>query len=128
MGKSTKLALRILIAICISLFFTFIAWYGLLYVPDGYVSDALYQSTGAADGQIVIIGIDERALDEIGPLPWDRSIMADVIMTLNSSSAKPSVIGVDVLYSGNSAYADSDQYLANAAGTGNVVVASIATS
>ncbi len=127
MGKSLKLALRILIAICISLLFTFIAWDGLLYIPDGYVSDALYQSTGAADGQIVLIGIDEKALDEIGPLPWDRSIMADVIMSLNSSLAKPSVIGVDVLYSGNSAYIDSDQYLANAAGTGNVVVASIAT-
>ena len=128
MGKRFKLAIRIICAICFSSLFTFIAWYGLLYVPDAYVSDALYQSTGASDGQIVVIGIDEKALDEIGPLPWDRSVIADVIMILNSANVKPAVIGVDVLYSGKGSSPSSDEYLATAVERGgNVVVASIAT-
>nr|WP_297706795.1 adenylate/guanylate cyclase domain-containing protein [uncultured Butyrivibrio sp.] len=127
MGKRAKLALKIVSAFCLSAIFTIICAKGLLYVPDGYVSDALYQSTGAADGQIVVIGIDETALDELGPLPWDRSIIADVIMYLNSIEKKPAVIGVDVIYSGSGASEASDEYLARAAEAGNVVVACTAT-
>ncbi len=127
MKKSLKLAARIITAICIASVFTAIAAGGGLYVPDAYVSDALYQSVEAADGEIVVIGIDEKAIEELGPLPWDRSIIADVINYLNSSDVIPAAIGVDVMYSGNSSSQASDSYLAGAASRGNVVVACAAT-
>ena len=122
-----KWPLRVLSALCISCIFTLVAAKGLLYVPDQYVSDLLYQATGGSDGEIVVIGIDEKALDELGPLPWDRSVMGDVIYCLNSLEDKPAVIGVDVMYTGDGASEASDIYLASAAAQGNVVVACNAT-
>jgi adenylate cyclase len=127
MKKRTKRLLAILSAVLTALLFTLIAGKGILYVPDGYVSDVLYQRTGASDGCITVIGIDEKAIEELGPFPWDRSVMADIIMYLNSADEKPAVIGVDVLYSGEGASRASDEYLAAAAGEGNVVVACAAT-
>ncbi len=127
MGKQLKWAIKLLVAFVIATFFTFVAAKGFLYDPDQYMSDKLYQRVGVSDGQIVVIGIDERALEELGPLPWDRSIMADVIMYLASAQEQPSVIGIDVLYSGESASAASDEYLAYAAANSEVVVACAAT-
>jgi adenylate cyclase len=109
--------------IAISLLFVAISGSGLLSAPDGYLSDALYQETGAADGEITVIGIDEKAIEELGPFPWDRSVMGDVLMFLNSAEEKPAVIGIDVLYAGSGASESSDEYLAAAASESNVVVA-----
>ena len=127
MKKETKQVMKILAAVFLASLFTLIAAKGLLYVPDAYVSDALYQSVDAADGEIVVVGIDEKAIDELGPLPWDRSVIADAIFYLNSIDDGPAVIGIDVMYSGNSASIPSDEYLAEAASKGNVVVACAAT-
>ena len=127
MKKNLVWIIRIVVALSISLAFSVIAYMGLLYVPDAYVSDALYQSVSSSDGQIVVIGIDEKAIDELGSLPWDRSIMADVIMYLNSTDNDPAVIGVDVLYSSESPSEESDNFLAAAASNGNVVVTCAAT-
>ena len=127
MKKRLKDTLTILIIFALSFLFTAIAASGLLLVPDGYVSDALYRSIGAADGEITVIGIDEKAIEELGPFPWDRSVMGDVLMYLNSADEKPAVIGVDVLYTGAGASESSDEYLAMAASEGNVVFACAAT-
>ncbi len=118
---------KLIYAFCAALLFTLIAASGLLYVPDNYVSDALYQHASVTDGDIVVVGIDERALQELGPLPWDRSIMGDIIFYLNSAEVKPAVIGVDVIYQGDGPSEGSDHYLAEAAKEGNVVMAGSAT-
>ena len=122
-----KWLIRGVMAVFIALLISFIAGSGILYDPDQYVSDMLYQSAGASDGEILVIGIDEKALEELGPFPWDRSVMADVILYLNSAEVKPLVIGVDVLYAGSGISESSDEYLAMAASPGNVVVAANAT-
>ena len=118
---------KLIYALCAAFIFTLTAALGLLYVPDNYVSDAFYQHTSVTDNEIVVVGIDERALEELGPLPWDRSIMGDVIFYLNSQDAAPAVIGVDVIYQGSSPSEGSDHYLAEAAKKGNVVMAASAT-
>jgi adenylate cyclase len=123
MSKRIRLISVVVIIILLSAVFAAISGSGLLSAPDGYLSDALYQSTGAADGEITVIGIDEKAIEELGPFPWDRSVMGDVLMYLNSAEVKPAVIGVDVLYAGSSASESSDEYLAAAASEGNVVFA-----
>ena len=108
---------------------TCIAATGLLSSPDGTVSDALYHSPSATDGEIVVIGIDQAALDVLGPMPWPRSYMADAIAFLNADEeTAPAVIGIDVLYAGESADPEADTYLAEIAGEyGNVVTAGAAT-
>lgn len=47
--------------------FTLLAGLGVLRVPDLAVSDVLYQRRMASDGEIVLVGIDQKALEELGP-------------------------------------------------------------
>lgn len=108
---------------------TGIAASGVLSTAENTVSDALYQHPAATDGEIVIIGMDQYALEMLGPLPWPRSYMADVVSYLNADPENaPAVIGLDVLYIGHSGDPDADAALADAAAMGgNVVVAGAAT-
>jgi serine/threonine-protein kinase len=45
---------------------------------------------------VVIIEIDRKSIDEIGPWPWPRSYLAEVITTI--AAADPKAIGIDILY------------------------------
>ncbi|MDE7242732.1 MAG: adenylate/guanylate cyclase domain-containing protein [Oscillospiraceae bacterium] len=104
---------------------TLLAGIGILDTPDYTVSDALYQRRSASDGQIVLVGIDDRAIDSLGPYgQWNRDIIALVLDALNESEeCRPAAIGIDVLYAGES-YEDLDEWLAESAGRyGNVVTA-----
>lgn len=107
--------------------FTMAAAAGLFYRPDAALCDFLYQNRRAADSRIAVVGIDERALKELGPFPsWNRGIMAQVLEYLNQSEDTcPAVIGLDVLYTGGTEAAQ-DEWLARAASRGNVVTASAA--
>lgn len=104
---------------------TLLASLGVLDNLDNIASDALYQNRSAADGEIVLIGIDDRAIDELGPYgQWNRDIIAMTLEALNQSEdCRPAAIGVDVLYTGEST-GDLDAWLEEAAGQyGNVVTA-----
>ncbi|MBQ2602714.1 MAG: adenylate/guanylate cyclase domain-containing protein [Oscillospiraceae bacterium] len=123
-----KLAFRLLAAFLIAALATAAAGLGLLDNLDATLSDFVYQHPEGTDGEIVVIGMDQRATEEYGPMPWPRDIMADVISILNSDPENaPAVIGVDVLYVGESSDPGADGYLAGVcAEGGNVVVASAA--
>ncbi len=128
--KHTKLTLKhIAAAFLAAAALTAAAGFGLLYGADNAVADLIYQRPGATDGEIVIIGMDARAVEEYGPMPWPRWVMADVIDVLNSEAdARPAVIGVDVLYVGASDDKAADEALVSAAEAGgNVVFASAGT-
>ena len=47
---------------------------------------------------IVIVEIDERSIQAIGPWPWPRSYIAEVVSRL--SVAKPRVMGIHMLFTG----------------------------
>lgn len=99
---------------------------GLLDRLDRAAADALYQSPSAREGEIVLVGIDQRAIDALGPYSgWGRGVMAEVIEALNQSQeCRPAVIALDVLYAGDSD-PEQDAALAAAAGRyGNVIAAS----
>ena len=100
---------------------------GVFYRLDQTLADTLYQSPKALDGNIFVVGIDDRAIEEIGPYPWSRDVMAAALEILNADeNCRPAVIGVDVLYTGESD-PTLDEYLAESAGAyDNVVVASVA--
>lgn len=107
---------------------TLTAGAGVLQKADLSASDAFYQSPRASDGCIVLVGIDQKALEEIGPYnQWGRDVMARALEALNQSeSCRPAVIGIDVLYTGET-NAGEDEWLAEAAGKyGNVVTACLA--
>lgn len=108
---------------------TLLAASGILDKADLTASDLLYQSRSSSDGKIVIVGIDQRALDAVNKpySQWGRDIMAKIVDTLNESEeCRPAVIALDVLYTGETDE-QADTLLAEAAGKyGNVVTACFA--
>ena len=46
--------------------------FGWLKASDQAFSDSFYQKTGTAAENIVVVGLDQEALDVLGPLPWPR--------------------------------------------------------
>ncbi len=101
-----------------------LAGLGLLKRADLAVSDAWYRDFEPQDGDIVLVGIDQRALDEIGPYDqWGRDVIASAVEALNESGeCRPAAIALDVLYTGETD-PDLDARLAEAAGEyGNVIV------
>ncbi|NCC16941.1 MAG: adenylate/guanylate cyclase domain-containing protein [Clostridia bacterium] len=121
---------RPLAALAAALLLTGVAATGLLYGADNILSDQLYQSPKALSGDIVVIGIDQQALEDIGPYQtWSRDVMARAIEALNADEdSRPAAIGIDVLYVGSSSEPDTDAWLTEAASQyGNVVTAAAAT-
>lgn len=103
---------------------------GLLYAQDSYIADALYQHPAIQEEDIVLINIDQKSLDTLGPFgSWGRALMGDVISILNQEPAQaPAVIALDVLYVGESDDPEGDAYLAEScANSCPVVVACAAT-
>lgn len=115
-----------------AIFFIFAASLFVLAVKTGIfntlnlkLSDSLYQEQIAADGNIVIIAIDEKALARYGSYEdWNREKAAETIRILNKSvDCRPAVIGIDILYSAKRA-GSADSFLVRAAEEyGNVVTA-----
>ena len=128
MSKKRKLIIKLIAAALSAGLFCLIAGLGALNYPDNVLSDALYQHEAATDGQIVVVGMDQKALDVLGPMPWPRSEMAKVIEYLNSDPEnKPAVIGLDILYDGESENPEDNAALVKACKDGgNVVVAGFA--
>lgn len=120
---------HLIVALLIAGILTAVVGYFRFDGVENAVADRLYQVPQATDGEIVIVGIDAAALERFGPMPWPRSVMAEVIDVLNNADplCRPAVIGVDVLYAGESD-PEEDAALAEAAASGgNVVMASAAT-
>ncbi|MEY8338257.1 adenylate/guanylate cyclase domain-containing protein [Lachnospiraceae bacterium 62-35] len=129
MGKQ-KLKINwraVLSALLIAGGLTLPAGLGVLDRADRTASDVLCQQRSASDGKIVIIGIDQRSMEEIGPYDqWERDVMARILEALNQSDiCRPAVIGLDVLYTGETD-PDFDAWLAEAAGAYNNVVTACA--
>ena len=104
---------------------TLLAGLGVLTGPDRTVSDAFYQRPQAFDGNIVLVGIDPKALEELGPYAeWGRDVIAMAVDALNKSEdCRPAVIALDILFSGETD-PGKDLRLAEAAGRyGNVIAA-----
>jgi len=58
---------------------------------------------GAADSGVVIVDIDRASLARFGPWPWPRARLAQVVSAV--ASAKPRVVGLDILLAGRDRFA-----------------------
>ncbi len=98
----------------------------LLSPLDYILKDALYQTPRGVFGQIKIIAIDERTLEELGPInTWSREVYAELIHKLNAyEDARPAVIGFDIIFSGTVDEAGDAAFAEAAKASGNVVTAS----
>ncbi len=121
-----KKARAILISLAAALVVTAAIALGPLFRLDKWTQDVFFQQKGVASRDIIIIGIDEEALDLLGPYnTWSRNVMAMALEALAADPDKlPAAVGIDVLYAGAS-NPEADERLARAAeALGNVVTAS----
>lgn len=98
----------------------------LLSPLDYLLKDALYQVPRGVSSQVKIIAIDERTLEELGPInTWSREVYAELIEQLNTyEDACPAVIGFDIIFSGQVDAEGDEAFAAAAAESGNVVAVS----
>lgn len=98
---------------------------GGLSAMDSWLQDVGFQTPHATSGNVVVIGIDETALAEFGPFStWDRSIIASALETLaDDPEHRPSVVAIDMLYSGTTDSANDSRLAAAAEALGCVVTA-----
>ncbi len=106
---------------------TLIFGLGLFRTADLALSDALCQRRSASDGTIVLVGIDQKARELYGPYQqWGRGPVTEALEILNASEdCHPAVIGIDILYSGESDQT-ADRRLAEAAGKYHNVITACA--
>ena len=101
---------------------------GALKRVDKWAQDSLFQQPGVTSGDIVIIGIDEEALEELGPYQtWDRNVIASALEVLAADpSKKPAVTAIDILYVGHTSEQADLRLAAAAQNLGNVITATMA--
>lgn len=102
---------------------------GPLYRLDNQLADGLYQREQALDGNVFVIGMDAKSLEELGPYQtWGRSYMAMAIETLNADPEnRPAAIGVDVIYAGETDSMEDQALVEACSQYDNVVMAEAAT-
>lgn len=99
---ASRLGVRVLAEWCVTaaLTITLVLWMSLTGVAqrgDNIVFDALSHANAAKPNEdIVVVAIDDRSLDALGPWPWRRNIHADLIDRLADTGAKS--IGYDILF------------------------------
>ncbi|MCY6484174.1 adenylate/guanylate cyclase domain-containing protein [Clostridium aestuarii] len=105
----------------ITLVVVIISFIGLFDSVENNGRDSLFQyKKKNVDLQnIVIVGIDDKSLNNIGRWPWDRNVHAKLIQKLKEGEA--AVVGVDVILA-ESSKKESDDALVNIVkSVGNVV-------
>lgn len=105
--------LKIIIPVVLLAVFGFIRFTGVFPYVDNLIYDSLLQTEREAASNIIIVGMDDRSINEIGKWPWPRFYMADAIEKLIDMDA--AVIGVNVLYDVYSSDEESDARLVAAA-------------
>lgn len=128
MKKTVRYVIEALIVFALTFILTITNLFSSI---DYMLKDALYQIPRGVDNDIKIIAIDERTLEELGPInTWSRQYYAELINYFNQNEdAKPSVIAFDILFSGyfgeNAEISEGDLAFAEAAkNSENVVVVS----
>ncbi len=117
------------ISLAISLAITGLIGAGLIQRPDKWVQDELYQRPSIPSSDIVIIGIDEEALSQIGPYnTWNRDVMASALEVLGSDpDYRPCVVAVDTLYISETHEEYDNMLVQSASNLDNIIFGSAAT-
>jgi len=118
--------LKILLPILLLIIFGLVQYFSLIPVLDNLIYDDFLCSEGQPAENIIIVGIDERSINEIGTWPWPRFFVADAIKKLVEMDA--AAIGINVLFDAYGTVEEYDMALVSAASlTDRLVLASAGT-
>jgi len=110
MVKKLKYLLPVLLLIAFGL----IQYYSFIPVLDNLLHDDFLASERKPMENIIIVGMDDRSMREIGTWPWPRFFMADAIERLTEMDV--AAIGINVWYDAYGAVEEYDDRLVAAAG------------
>jgi len=105
---------------------TFVLLYtNVLYTFDKIVFDTVCQTGDVPDNRIFIIAIDDKTLQEYGPMnQWSRDIYKQVVEVLNQDETKrPAVVTFDIMYLENTDESIDRAFADACAKAGNVITA-----
>jgi len=88
-----KIVVSLTIAVLLSVILSFLFFIGVFSNIQAKLGDSLYGHKQPLDS-IVIIGIDDKSLQEIGRWPWPRERFVELLDKLKSAE----VIGIDVAF------------------------------
>ncbi len=66
-------------------------------------TDRMLLGSATHSGRIVVVDIDEASLDAVGPWPWPRARLAELLGRI--ANGVPRVVGVDIVLAGEDHYA-----------------------
>lgn len=97
----------------------------VFYTWDKILLDSLCQTGTVPDGRIFILAIDDKSLQEYGPMgQWGRDISSEVVKVLNQSEdVRPAVIAFDIMYIESADEEIDAEFAATCKEAGNVVTA-----
>lgn len=113
----------------VGFFSLFLQWFpgslDMLHHADTLMRDKMLRvnAKNNPENRIVVIDIDENSLTEIGPWPWKRDILADLLETL-IADYEVRHIGLDIVFPAKSDSA-GDERLQALAQTGKVTLAQV---
>ncbi|MCL1878433.1 MAG: adenylate/guanylate cyclase domain-containing protein [Defluviitaleaceae bacterium] len=105
--------LKYLIPVLLLASFALIQFFDAFPMIDNLVYDNIMISEQRPMENIIIVGIDERSINEIGVWPWPRFFMAEAIDIL--TELEVAAIGINVLYDQHGLNEEHDQALIDAA-------------
>lgn len=123
--KSKAGNITVIATAAVTLLSFIIFYFGTAGFWDMGILDRLNQRSSVTNKKIYIIGIDDRTLEQYGPVnTWSWHIPAQLVELLNKDpKARPAVIGFDVIYS-EKTDEEGDSHFANTCReAGNVVAA-----
>ncbi len=110
MSRSRFLAEAVAIGLMLSLIAAGLTWTNVTERLDNVVYDWLLRVTPRPPSRdIVIVGIDEKSLAAIGPLPWPRRLHAEMLQRL--AAYRPRAVIYDILFVSPGAVSDEDNAL-----------------
>lgn len=92
------LAEWLLVALTCAVIAAGVTHFGWFWRIDQAIYDVSMSSLrGRVDRDVVIVGIDDRSLDELGHWPWPRGVHAELLRKLTAEGAGP--VALDILFS-----------------------------
>ena len=116
---------KALIILTIAFIYALVTYLGLFNRIDKWIQDYVFQQPKAVTGNVVVIGIDDDSLEELGAYnTWDRGNMAAALSELAQDKDNlPAVVAIDTLYTGTTAAKQDDSLVSAVAGLPKVITA-----
>lgn len=89
--------IKLWVLLIVSVLFTTYISTGYLSFLDNSVHDAYLNNSNEITNDVVIIGIDNESIEQVGRFPWDREVYARLINNLTEGGA--AAVGFDIIWS-----------------------------